>query len=192
MFSSEEYIDFLRHLISNLDLVKLDEIVSILRKARDGKKKVFIVGNGGSASTASHVAQGLLDVGIGAESLTDNVAMLTALANDIGYENIFVGQIDKLLNSGDVLIVISGSGNSPNIVKAVKYVNNHDGISIGLLGFDGGDVKELCQHYILIETDSYHWYYGPIEDMHLVIGHIIATLLWDEDRIKKVRSKKKV
>ncbi len=161
-------------LLSGLDYEKVQEITWLLKEDRT----IFICGNGGSASTASHFAEDLAywtKEGIRAISLTDNNALITAISNDEGYKNVFVRQLENLFREGDIVIGISASGNSPNVVNALDYANNHKGLSIALVGFDGGKAKYISHHYIHIESDDY----GVVEDMHLILAHLIAKNLKD-------------
>jgi D-sedoheptulose 7-phosphate isomerase len=110
-----------------------------------------------------------------AVSLTDNGPYLTAVANDAGYENVFVEQMRGIFHDGDILMAISASGNSENTLRAVQYANAKGGISIGLVGFDGGKMKSECQITLHIETQPGE--YGPVEDVHHSICHIVTTFL---------------
>ena len=179
---ARRYVIYLSELLVNLDLKTIEKVIEVFWNARSNRKTIFFVGNGGSAATCSHFAE---DLALGTKvegkesfktlSLTDNVAYITALGNDEGYENIFVGQMKNLFKEGDVLIGISGSGNSPNVIKAIEYANDNGGISIGLLGFDGGKMKDICQYCIHVKTKK--GVYGPVEDIHLILEHIISTYL---------------
>ena len=177
----KNYIEEFKKTIEFLDLQKINRISEILVRAYKNDKSVFIVGNGGSASTASHFA---CDLGKGtlerhydmskkrfrAYSLTDNVALMTAYGNDLDYNNIFVQQLRNLIEKGDVLIAITGSGNSENILRAIDLANKQGAITIGLLGFNGGKAKERADHSLIIPSNNY----GVVEDMHLMVGHIIC------------------
>ena len=179
---SSKYIEYLSSLFSESSLEEIDKIVSIFEKARENEKIIFIIGNGGSAATASHMSEDL-SKGTYAKgkkpfktiSLTDNTSYITALANDEGYENVFLGQLKCLLKKDDVVVSISASGNSPNLIKAVKYANSKGAITVGIIGFDGGKLKELCKQNFIVKTDK--GMYGPVEDTHLIVGHIISTYL---------------
>lgn len=170
------HITGLIHLLARLDDNKIENIADLLK----GDKTIFIVGNGGSAGTASHFAEDLAygaKKGIRAISLTDNTPYITAIANDEGYEHIFTRQLETLFREGDIVIGISVSGNSPNVINALEYANKHKGVSIGLLGFDGGKAKRICQHYIHMESDDY----GLVEDMHLILVHLVTEYLRERD-----------
>lgn len=151
---------------------------------------IFFVGNGGSAATASHFASDLARrarwynrPGFRAVSLTDNIALMTALANDEGYETIFTGQMQDLFSEGDVLVAISASGDSPNVIAAAKLAKQRRGTTVALVGFDGGTLRNLCD--IVVHVRSEKGEYGPVEDIHMVLDHMITSYLWmrlrDED-----------
>ena len=172
-----------------MDCQVIQNISEILDEAWQKGRTVFCVGNGGSAATASHLAT---DLGWGtriegaarsrAISLTDNVPYLTAIANDAGYENSFVEQMRGLFQRGDILVAISASGNSENVLRAIRYANENGGVSIGLAGFDGGKMKSECQLCLHVETKAGE--YGPVEDVHHSICHIVTTYL----RLKRLNS----
>ena len=180
---SKSYITYLCDLLNNVDLKQVERLKDIFLDARESDSAIYFIGNGGSISTASHFAQ---DLGLGKKtdsyyknsfrtlSLAEPSAF-TALANDEGYENVFLGQLKYLYREGDVLVSISASGNSPNLIKAVEYVNQKKGMTFGILGFDGGKLKELCKDYILINTLKGE--YGPVESVHLCLAHIIVNYL---------------
>ncbi len=161
---------------------KANEIVSALLKARDDGKRIYICGNGGSASTASHMAS---DLNKGsnrddaprfkAVALTDNIPAMLAWANDASYDDIFVEQLRNHLEKGDVVIGISGSGNSPNILKALHYANDTGAVTIGLTGFDGGKLAKLARICYVVPNDCMQ----QIEDIHLLIEHMLSLILRD-------------
>ncbi len=182
--SVEEYVKkyrtYLRELLDRIDATRVHKVMECFLKARTNDKTIYFAGNGGSAATASHFAQDLHEVGrkIGGkgfrtQSINDNVAALTAIGNDYGYEHIFSMQIQYNFNAEDVLVVISASGNSRNVVNAVKLAKEKGGVTIGLVGFDGGKLKELCDHFIHIKSEKGE--YGPVEDLHLVLDHMITS-----------------
>jgi len=163
-----------------LDLTAVDRIARVLEKAEHDGKQVFVMGNGGSASTASHIAcdwsktaervgQPLLRC----TSLNDNVALMTAISNDLGYDQLFVRQLQNVLNAGDVVVLISGSGNSPNISEATRYAKETGATVIGFTGFSGGALREQADIVLHIDSDQY----GVIEDLHMAVGSIIAFYL---------------
>jgi D-sedoheptulose 7-phosphate isomerase len=180
---SKEYFKYLYRLLGRLDTKEIEGIIEEFNKAQKNRNTVFFIGNGGSASTASHMAN---DFGLGtrkdeklpfrAISLTDNVSSMTAIANDCGYDNIFVRQLNLYYKNGDKLVAISASGNSPNVVNAAKWVKKRGGKVIGLVGFDGGKLKKISDVCIHVKTPKGE--YGPVEDVHMKMDHLIYTWLW--------------
>ncbi len=173
----KEYLNSLKEAITELDLNQVDGIVGVLQEAQENTQQVFLFGNGGSAATASHLACDLAKIAavpgkspLRAISLTDNVAMMTAIANDISYDDIFVEQMSALWNQGDLAIGISASGNSPNVLKAIEYAKNHGGKTIGFSGFGGGKLAKIADLNITFSSRNY----GVVEDMHLVLTHLIS------------------
>jgi D-sedoheptulose 7-phosphate isomerase len=174
------YIAHLSSLLDQLDTSSFGQVIQLLDRARAGGQKIFLCGNGGSAATATHIAE---DLALGPKkkghrafrtiSLTDNVASITATGNDDGYDLIFVKQLENLFDKGDLVIGISASGNSPNVLRALEYANEHGGISIGLTGFDGGKMKTICKYTLHVPTLPGE--YEPVEDAHLIMGHILAS-----------------
>ena len=175
------HLDGVRRSLAGLDLAAVEGLLDVLEEAYARDKTVFLIGNGGSAATASHMASDLAKTILGkrheritkrfrAVALNDNVALMTAWANDERYEKIFGEQLKNLARRGDVLLVITGSGNSENIVYAVKVAHALGLKTVGLLGFNGGKTKPLLDHYVLVESRQY----GHVEDMHLVLNHLIA------------------
>jgi D-sedoheptulose 7-phosphate isomerase len=173
----EDYFERLRRLIDKMPVERIEAIGEILLDAYRHDKQVFVVGNGGSAATASHMA---CDLGKNTiqpnvrrfriTSLTDNVPLLTALANDGGYGQVFSEQLMNLIRPGDVLIALSGSGRSPNILEAIRYARSQSATVVALLGFDGGEAVALADEYVLVPSDDY----GLIEDMHMILDHVLT------------------
>ena len=163
-----------------LALDQVERVATYLLEAYRNRTQVFFLGNGGSASTASHMA---VDFGKGtavpghprlrAISLTDNVGLLTAWANDTAYEEVFKEQLENLLEPQDVVVAISASGNSPNVLRAVEFARRREAKTIGLAGFGGGQLKRLVD--VDITTSSRN--YGQVEDFHLSLGHILSQFL---------------
>jgi D-sedoheptulose 7-phosphate isomerase len=179
---SKKYTEYLTTLLKNLNHDKVGEIIEILIEAGKNGKTIYFIGNGGSATTASHFA---CDLGKGtktvvnkfkAHALADNFATFTAYANDVGYENVFSKQLENVLNPGDVLVSISASGNSPNLVNAVEYAKTIGAKTVSLLGFDGGKLKNISDHHLVIETP--HGEYGPVEDLHMVLDHLMTEYIY--------------
>lgn len=178
----QNYIKGLRECLDELSRQeeRIERIANIIFEAYKKGKQVFIMGNGGSASTASHCALGFEKQSavegkprIKSKSLTDNVALITALANDIDYASIFEEQLINQLDEGDVVIGISASGNSPNVLQAIKYGTDKGAIAIGFIGFGGGRLKELADECIVLSSTNY----GQVEDTHLALTHIISDML---------------
>jgi D-sedoheptulose 7-phosphate isomerase len=160
----------------------INRIVHRLSEARDRGATIYVAGNGGSAAAASHWVN---DLGKATKcsarapmrvmSLTDNVAWLTALANDEGYERAFSGQLENFVKTGDVLIVISASGNSQNLVEAVELARSRGVTTLALLGFDGGILKHKVDDYLWLATEK--GAYGIVESAHGIICHVLTTCL---------------
>jgi D-sedoheptulose 7-phosphate isomerase len=173
-----DYLTRLSALIELIPIERIEAVGEVVYGAYRHDKQLFIVGNGGSASTASHMAADLSKNTITANrprfrvmSLNDNIPLLTALANDAGYDRIFSEQLVNLIRPGDVLLVISGSGNSPNVVNALNYAQDRGATTIAFLGFDGGAALPLADEYVLVPDDDY----GRIEDVHLILNHALTA-----------------
>ncbi len=178
---TKAYLKHLAQLLDKLDEDAIAKLITLCLDARQAGKQIFFCGNGGSAATASHFAN---DIAIGtrskekpfkAISLTDNIAIMTAVANDYGYEHIFTKQLEVLFTPGDLVVGISASGNSANVVNALEYANDNQGISFAITGFDGGKMKEISAHHIHVETSKGE--YGPVEDIHMVLDHLVGNFL---------------
>lgn len=183
----DNYINNLFNIISKIDRNKVGEYINELKRCYISNNTMFIIGNGGSASTSSHIAN---DVTLGitkksslikpfkAHSLTDNMPVITAIANDLKYEDIFIHQLRMYYQAGDILLAISASGNSPNIINAVEWVKDQNGKVISFVGFDGGKLKEISD--IVIHIESLKDEYGPVEDIQLIINHLSVAWLQNE------------
>ncbi|SFV50894.1 Phosphoheptose isomerase [hydrothermal vent metagenome] len=180
---------YINKLISTLKETDIDAVSQIVKALDNVKGRIYIIGNGGSAATASHMVN---DLGAGlkrrkiksfdVESLSDNTPVCSALANDIGYKNIFYMQLKDKITSNDILIAISCSGNSKNIIKAVKYSKTRGAKIIGLTGFDGGKLmKKSDINFHVATADSE---YGIVEDMHMILDHIIYSYYIDKSKKK--------
>lgn len=180
----ERYREQLTGLLVALDLSRVADAVGVLRSARDQGATVYVAGNGGSATSASHMVtdlmfgRGLPEPGLRVVGLADNQAVITATANDVAYEEVFARQIRRLARPGDVLVLISASGNSPNIVEAAKAARELEVCVIGLSGFDGGALADLSD--VSIHVASPPEAYGPVEDVHLVVNHMLVAALATE------------
>jgi len=176
---SDEYLNYISDLISQLDRNQISQFVDHVLEVRDNKQTIFFLGNGGSASTASHFVN---DISLGsrqfenpfrAVSLCDNQAVITAIANDDGYENIFLQQLQTQAKPGDSMVCISASGNSKNLVKAVEWSRANGIHTISLTAFDGGYLKQHTDLNIHVPTKIGE--YGPAEDLHMVICGLIGS-----------------
>ena len=183
------YISSVSTSFENLDKNDIFKLIDYLESAYKEEKFVFVIGNGGSAANASHFAQDLakgtkLKVDspkrLKALSLTDNLPFITAQGNDEGYESIFIEQLKTYAKPGDYLIAISGSGNSPNIIKAIEWANNSGIITIGVTGFDGGKLKKLAKHSINVNYNEM----CTAEIIHSFVFHYIILEL--RERLKKL------
>lgn len=178
------YLGRLETLLKTIDPKQVSKVGELLSMAREEGRQVFLCGNGGSAALASHLA---VDLGKGCSrnrdkrfrviSLTDNVPWLTALSNDIAYEDVFVEQLKNYANKGDVFIAISGSGNSKNVLKALQYANQVGCICVGISGFAGGKLKDMVQHHVHIKAE----HMGLIEDGQQIVGHILVYAFMDAE-----------
>jgi D-sedoheptulose 7-phosphate isomerase len=174
---------YLNSAIATIESLPCEEIASaiaVLTWARMNDKQVFVMGNGGSAATASHFACDLAKNTLAPDrprfrviALTDSMPLFSALANDFGYEHVFSEQLASLVRPGDVVLAVSGSGNSVNVVNAVKYARQAHATTIGLVGFDGGVLKDLVDICILVANDSYE----QVEDLHLMLGHLMCVCI---------------
>lgn len=176
----QTYLQRMQQSIGQIDPDDIVNIIDALERCHEQEGKIYVIGNGGSAATSSHMAN---DLSIGlklrnirnfdVESLADNAAVCTAIANDTGYENIFYTQLFRRLRAKDIVIAISCSGDSPNIVKAVKYAKQVGSCVIGLSGFSGGYLKKNCDLGLHIQTD--HGEYGIVEDLHMMLDHVVFS-----------------
>jgi D-sedoheptulose 7-phosphate isomerase len=179
---ASEYISAFEKILETLDLDAIERLVQRLRKVRDDGGTVYIAGNGGSAATATHWVN---DLGKATKrsgqrsmrvmSLADNSSWLTALGNDEGYERVFSGQLENFARAGDVLILISASGNSPNLVDAAECARSHGVAVFALLGFDGGALRTLADDGVWVETDVGE--YGLTETAHSLVADIVTTAM---------------
>lgn len=181
------YLDYLGNLLKRLDLEEVAQFVQVLFGARERGSRIFFIGNGGSAATASHFAN---DIAIGSRawskpfralSLTDNLAILTAIGNDYGYDQIFTRQLQTQMTSEDVVVAISASGNSPNIIHAVNYANSNGAVTISLTGFNGGKLKDLTQFNVHVPTNKGE--YGHTEDVHMVLDHLVGSFIFSACKV---------
>ena len=179
----ESYLRTVAGIVSELPVDLIDDIVQTIKRAYEEGKQVLLCGNGGSAATATHLAEDL-QKGIGslsskrfrAMALTDSAPLLTAWANDTDYSRVFAEQVATWASPGDVLVAISGSGNSPNVLRAVETANGIGVTTIGVTGMGGGALAKIAQTSLIVPSDNMQ----QVEDVHLVLGHLIFTCLYEE------------
>jgi D-sedoheptulose 7-phosphate isomerase len=183
MSSPRQYKAALLEALDRIDTSRVEQAIEWFREARDGSKHIFVCGNGGSAATASHFTCDIVkgasynrDVRFRIMALTDSLPTLTAYSNDVGYECIFVEQLKNFAQPGDLVMCISGSGNSPNVVRAMEYANSIGCKTIALTGRDGGQLGALAQLNIHVAVP----HMGRIEDAHMVVCHMIAYHFMEE------------
>jgi len=175
-------LKYKQELIESIDKIAqkdMEQFFQIILDSYNNNNKIIIIGNGGSAATASHFS---CDLGKGASvegnrrfrviSLTDNIPLITAISNDISYDEVFKYQLENILEKDDLVIGISASGNSENIVKAFEYARSKSAKTFGLVGFNGGKVKDLSDGYIHVQSFNY----GIVEDIHLVIDFLVIPV----------------
>ncbi len=183
MYKTKDAVDsFLKEQESCLGQIRgqtdtIEKIIKILIEARDKGKKIYTMGNGGSASTASHFVSDLLKTAItkntkrfSAISLTDNIPVMLAWSNDTSYDDVFVEQLKNFLAKGDVIISFSGSGKSPNVVKAMTYGKQNGALCIGITGMSGGDFPKICDVCLIVPSDDML----AIESAHVTLCHCIV------------------
>lgn len=184
------YFQYLSELLNQLDLNAIEAFAEHMEDARRNNNMVFFIGNGGSAATASHMVNDFgsdimkksnPDKPFRVLSLTDNPAVMLAIANDDGYDNLFVNQLRALYQQGDKLVAISASGNSRNVIAAAQWVKDRGGTVMSLVGFDGGKLVDISDEVIHVETVKGD--YGPVEDIHIIMDHLIAS--WLQYKIQK-------
>ncbi len=173
---ARQYLNGLNGLLDGFDTEAFDRIVNSILDAYSDEQAIFIMGNGGSASTASHFACDInkgccldLDKKFKVICLNDNIPTLLAYANDLDYASVFVEQLKNFFHSGDVVIGISGSGNSENVIRAIRYANENGGKTVGLTGYSGGKLSQLVDIAYVAASDDMQ----KIEDVHMIIVHMI-------------------
>ena len=179
----KDYLNAVAALLTEIPSEEIRKVADLVLDAYKTGKQVILMGNGGSAATASHFACDLQkgvsckgDKKFKVMAVTDNTPLITALANDFDYSDIFAEQISIWAQPGDLVIAISGSGNSANIIKGIETANRKNAVTIGLSGFKGGRLAQIVQHSIVVPSDDMQ----HIEDVHLVLGHIIYRYVLEE------------
>jgi len=171
------YLEGLTAVLGEVDRAAVARVVDLVWEAYREGRRVFLIGNGGSAATASHwmcdLAKGCAVEGrprLKALSLTDNVALLTALGNDVGYEHVFTEQLKVFMEPGDLVLAMSVSGNSANVLEAVRYASDNGAATAGFVGCGGGDLAGLVDVAVTVDSRNY----GHVEDLHAILSHLVS------------------
>jgi D-sedoheptulose 7-phosphate isomerase len=187
----ERYLKEVVEMVDALPREKIWQVVQAIQETRDRNGQVFILGNGGSAALASHMATDLAKTSIvpgvrriRAISLADNVSLITAWANDTSYEDVFAEQLTNLLQSGDLVIAVSGSGNSPNVLRAVKAAKARGARTVGFTGRPGGKLKNNVDISIVVPSRRIE----QAEDAHLILDHVISVALREAEMVAMAAS----
>lgn len=175
------YLEELRRLLDGLDPASIEQAAIGIESTWKGGGKILVLGNGGSAVTASHFVNDLVAScppetgrpGLQAICLTDNPALVTAVSNDHGFDEAFLRPLRVYARQGDMVVAISGSGQSPNVVRAVRWACRNGLQVVALTGFDGGELAQLAHFHLHLPSE----HYGPIEDVHLAVAHMICETL---------------
>lgn len=174
--TSSEYLKRLVNVISNIKTDQFDKGVELIRESWQAGRQVIVFGNGGSAMTAQHYVTDwnkMIYLATGkpfkGRCLVENMGLITAYSNDISYNDVFVEQLKPVLEPGDLVIGVSGSGNSENVLRAIHHTNENGGITLGIGGYGGGRLRNLAQHYLGSDVDDMQL----SEDLHLIFGHIV-------------------
>jgi D-sedoheptulose 7-phosphate isomerase len=174
------YFDKLKHTIDKISVEDLNVLMNVLVGAKNEERTIFLMGNGGSSATASHyVCDFNKGISFNREkkfkliSLNDNIPSIMAYANDLSFEDIFVEQLKNFFKKEDIVMGISGSGNSKNILKAMEYANNKGGVTVGLTGYDGGELRKIVKHSVHIPVNDMQ----ITEDLHMVLDHCMMKIL---------------
>jgi D-sedoheptulose 7-phosphate isomerase len=184
---AKHYLESLKSVLDRMPLEPIDQMLAAIEAAHADGKQIFVIGNGGSAATASHMMNDLCKGTLGHKgdapwkrfkvmALTDNVSLMTAWANDTNYNTVFSEPLKNFANRGDLLIAISASGNSPNIIAAVETAKQIGVKVIGFTGFTGGKLGKLADVSLIVPSNEY----GPVEDAHMILDHIITSYLFEK------------
>lgn len=183
-FTVSNYFAAHTQLAQQLNIDVFQKGIDMIQSAFTSGRKIITCGNGGSASTASHYITDwnkMVNLATGKKfrgvSLCDNVGLITAYGNDLSYADVFAGQVDALMDEGDLLVAISGSGNSPNVLKAIEAARRAGGNVLGVVGYDGGKMMPMCDHSVWVDSFDMQL----CEDVHLMFGHMVMKTLCDSD-----------
>lgn len=178
--AAEVYFSRLQNVIDGIDKPAFNSAIDLIRTTWCAGKQIIVFGNGGSALTAQHFVTDwnksvYIKTGkpFRGACLAENMGLLSAYANDISYDDVFVEQLKPMLGEGDLVIGISGSGNSENVLRAIRYANDHGGITLGICGYDGGQLRTIARHAICADVNDMQL----SEDIHLIFGHITMQTL---------------
>jgi D-sedoheptulose 7-phosphate isomerase len=174
----QSYFAQLKSVLDNVNIKQVEDVMQVFETAYLNDRTIYICGNGGSAATAAHwvcdFSKGTISPGkrrMRMFSLGDNMSMLTAYANDKCYEQIFSEPIKTYVREGDVVVIISASGNSPNAIEAARAAAEMNAVTIGLTGFGGGKLAKMVNYSVVLQCKEY----GPVEDLHMILDHIISS-----------------
>jgi len=177
---SKNYFGRLNQVIAQQDASAYDHGIELVRTAWQQGRQVITLGNGGSSMTALHfmtdwVKNVYLKKGkpFRGRSLVDNIGLIMAYSNDLSFQDLFIEQLKNIMEPGDLVIAISGSGNSENVIRAVEYANQHGAVTLGLSGFDGGKLKKISHHNIWVDSHDMQ----IVEDVHACFGHLVLQAL---------------
>lgn len=188
-----QYLEDINVLMKKVDPKEVETLVDLMVEAYKAGKFVFLIGNGGSGANASHLCE---DLGKGTlkdfetqkrfkvMSLTDNTPYILAYGNDLGYDRVFVEQLKNFAEPGALLVAISGSGNSPNVLKAVEWANGHGMKTVGVTGYDGGKLRKLCHHGVHVPSFGM----GAVEAVHGVIFHYLLDVLYERFKVLDLKA----
>jgi D-sedoheptulose 7-phosphate isomerase len=178
--TAQRYLTKLTNQLESIDYAQIDSAVSVIANAWQSGRQIITLGNGGSSMTALHFINDwnksiFMSSGkpFRGRSLVDNMGLVMSYGNDISFNDIFVEQLKNILQPGDLVIDISGSGNSENVIRAITYANENQGLTLGLCGFRGGKLKEIAQHVVWADVDDMQL----SEDVHAIFGHIVMQRL---------------
>jgi D-sedoheptulose 7-phosphate isomerase len=178
--TSQAYLSRLSRLLQKIDRQQIDDAIGIVASAWESNRQIITLGNGGSSMTALHFINDwnksiYLATGkpFRGRTLVDNMGLIMSYANDLSFQDVFVEQLKNVLMQGDLVIALSGSGNSENVLRAVRYANENQAVTLGLCGYRGGKLKELAQHVVWADVDDMQL----AEDVHAIFGHIVMQKL---------------
>jgi D-sedoheptulose 7-phosphate isomerase len=178
--SAQAYFEKLETVLASLDHQSFDNAVALVAQAQEDGKQIITLGNGGSSLTALHfITDWSKSIYLSTKrpfrgrTLVDNVGLTFAYANDVSFEDVFIEQLKNILNDGDLVIAISGSGNSENVLRAVRYANDRGAITLGLCGYNGGTLKQIVQHVVWANVNDMQL----AEDIHSMFGHVVMQRL---------------